>query len=100
MPNSALKDKNSLLENGYGLYYLTIHTDFPDRIEGLKESIQLRPEIYPEGVSILYVISSTDDRGVAILIKKNEKNRCAFHYFDYWGENEFWTLTDAGWEQK
>ena len=101
MPNSALAGKSDLREGGFSLYFRTVATDYDDRIEALKTSIQNQTMQWNEGVTICYVISSnTDDRGVAMVIKKNNKNRCAFHYFDYWGENEFWTLTDAGWEQK
>ena len=99
--NSALAGKSDLREGGFSLYFRTVATDYDDRIEALKTSIQNQTMQWNEGVTICYVISSnTDDRGVAMVIKKNNKNRCAFHYFDYWGENEFWTLTDAGWEQK
>ena len=98
---SALDRKSNLYDEGFSLYFRTVATDFNDRIEALKNSIQHQTMEWDEGVTICYVISSnTDDRGVAIVVKKVNKNRCAFHYFDYWGVNEFWTLTDAGWEQK
>ena len=101
MPNSALAGKSDLREGGFSLYFRTVATDYDDRIEALKASIQNQSMQWNEGVTICYVISNnSDDRGVAMVIKKANKNRCAFHYFDYWGENEFWTLTDAGWEQK
>lgn len=83
------------------MYYRTVTTDFDDRVDALKTSIRDQTMAWPEGITICYVVSNnSDDRGLAIVLKKTQKNRCAFHYFDYWGENEFWTLTDAGWEQK
>ena len=99
--NSALANKSELKENGYGMYYRTVTTDFDDRVDALKTSIRDQTMAWPEGITICYVVSNnSDDRGLAIVLKKTQKNRCAFHYFDYWGVNEFWTLTDAGWEQK
>lgn len=99
--NSALANKSELKENGYGMYYRTVTTDYDDRVDALKTSIRDQTMVWPEGISICYVVSNnSDDRGLAIVLKKTKKNRCAFRYFDYWGVNEFWTLTDAGWEQK
>lgn len=99
--NSALANKSNLKENGGEFHFVTVRTDYGDRIEGIKNSLQNNPSAWPEGAIIAYVISNaSDDRGIAMVIKKTNKNRCAFHYIDYWGENEFWTLTDAGWEQK
>ena len=83
------------------MYYNTIYTAYGDRVEALKNSIQNNPGAWKEGVTIAYIISnSSGDRGTAIVTKKTEKNRCCFHYMDYWGVNQFWTLTDAGWEKK
>lgn len=81
------------------MHFYTINTNYSDRAEALKDSLQNRPSMFAVGVNIVYVISSNDDRGVAIIIKKND-SRCAFKYFDYWGANQFWTLTSAGWEKK
>lgn len=81
------------------MHFYTINTNYSDRVEALKDSLKNRPDMFAVGVNIVYVISSNDDRGVGIIIKKND-SRCAFKYFDYWGENQFWTLTSAGWEKK
>lgn len=97
--NSTLLSKNNLTNGGYQMHFYTINTSYSDRVEALKDSLQNRPSMFAVGVNIVYVISSNDDRGVAIIIKKND-SRCAFKYFDYWGANQFWTLTGAGWEKK
>ena len=97
--NSTMLSKNDLTNGGYQMHFYTINTNYSDRVEALKDSLKNRPEMYAVGVNIVYVISSNDDRGVGIVIKKND-SRCAFKYFDYWGANEFWTLTSAGWEKK
>lgn len=97
--NSTLLSKNDLTNGGYQMHFYTINTNYSDRVEALKDSLQNRPSMFAVGVNIVYVISSNDDRGVAIIIKKND-SRCAFKYFDYWGANQFWTLTSAGWEKK
>lgn len=96
---STLATKNDLTDGGYQMHFHTIITNYGDRVEALKDSLKNRPELYSVGVNIIYVISSNDDRGMGIVVKKNA-TRCAFHYFDYWGTNEFWTLTSAGWEKK
>lgn len=97
--NSTMLSKNDLTNGGYQMHFYTINTSYSDRVEALKDSLQNRPSMFAVGVNIVYVISSNDDRGVAIIIKKND-SRCAFKYFDYWGANQFWTLTSAGWEKK
>lgn len=97
--NSTMLSKNDLTNGGYQMHFYTINTSYSDRVEALKDSLQNRPSMFAVGVNIVYVISSNDDRGVAIIIKKND-SRCAFKYFDYWGANQFWTLTGAGWEKK
>lgn len=96
---STMLSKNDLTNGGYQMHFYTINTSYSDRVEALKDSLQNRPSMFAVGVNIVYVISSNDDRGVAIIIKKND-SRCAFKYFDYWGANQFWTLTGAGWEKK
>lgn len=97
--NSTLLSKNDLTNGGYQMHFYTINTNYSDRVEALKDSLKNRPDMFAVGVNIVYVISSNDDRGVGIIIKKND-SRCAFKYFDYWGANQFWTLTSAGWEKK
>ena len=97
--NSTMLSKNDLTNGSYQMHFYTINTNYSDRVEALKDSLQNRPSMFAVGVNIVYVISSNDDRGVAIIIKKND-SRCAFKYFDYWGANQFWTLTGAGWEKK
>lgn len=97
--NSTLLSKNDLTNGGYQMHFYTINTNYSDRVEALKDSLKNRPNMFAVGVNIVYVISSNDDRGVGIIIKKND-SRCAFKYFDYWGANQFWTLTSAGWEKK
>lgn len=97
--NSTLLSKNDLTNGGYQMHFYTINTNYSDRVEALKDSLSNRPSMFAVGVNIVYVISSNDDRGVGIIIKKND-SRCAFKYFDYWGANQFWTLTSAGWEKK
>lgn len=97
--NSTLLSKNDLTNGGYQMHFYTINTNYSDRVEALKDSLKNRPDMFAVGVNIVYVISSNDDRGVGIIIKKND-SRCAFKYFDYWGENQFWILTSAGWEKK
>lgn len=97
--NSTMLSKNDLTNGGYQMHFYTINTNYSDRVEALKDSLKNRPGMFAVGVNIVYVISSNDDRGVGIIIKKND-SRCAFKYFDYWGVNQFWTLTSAGWEKK
>ena len=98
-PYSTMLSKNDLTNGGYQMHFYTITTNYSDRVEALKDSLKNRPGMFAVGVNIVYVISSNDDRGVGIVIKKND-SRCAFKYFDYWGANQFWTLTGAGWEKK
>lgn len=52
------------------MVFHTINTNYSDRVEALKDSLENRPEMYAVGVNIVYVISSNDDRGVGIVIKK------------------------------
>ena len=95
--NTNINNKNNVRDGGYGLYFATINTSYEDRVEGIKASVENNPSFYKAGVNVLYIISTTsDDRGMAIMIKKSDA-RCAFQYFDYWGKNEFWTLTGSGW---
>lgn len=102
--NASLSQKNNLSDQGYNLTYLSIRTSYGDRVEAIKNSLISNPTIWKEGITICYVISTTsDDRGMAIVMKKTNPNgafRLAFQYWDYWGENEFWCYTDAGWEQR
>ena len=101
--NASLSQKNNLSDQGYNLTYLSIYTSYGDRVEAIKNSLISNPTIWKEGITICYVISSTsDDRGMAIAMKKVNSDgafRLAFQYWDYWGTNEFWNYTNAGWEQ-
>ena len=101
--NASLAQKNNLSDQGYNLTYLSIYTSYGDRVEAIKNSLISNPTIWKEGITICYVISSTsDDRGMAIVMKKVNSDgalRLAFQYWDYWGTNEFWNYTNAGWEQ-
>ena len=100
--NGNMAKKNNLSDHGYDLTYLSIYTSYNDRVEGLKNSLTSNPTIWKEGVTICYVISSSsDDRGMAIVMKKKNSDgalRLAFQYWDYWGVNEFWRYANAGWE--
>lgn len=96
---SALTSKSNLKNENYEMNFCSIYTQYENRVEAMKDSLKNRPQLYCEGVNIVYIISPSDDRGMALVIKKNT-TRCAFHYFDYWGANEFWTLTSVGWEKK
>ena len=101
--NASLAQKNNLSDQGYNLTYLSIYTSYGDRVDAVKNSLTANPTIWKEGITICYVISSTsDDRGMAIVMKKVNLDgafRLAFQYWDYWGTNEFWCYTNAGWEQ-
>lgn len=101
--NASLAQKNNLTDTGYDFTYLSIRTSYGDRVEAIKNSLTSNPTIWKEGVTICYVISSaSDDRGMAMVMKKTNPDgafRLAFQYWDYWGESEFWTYTNAGWEQ-
>ena len=96
--------KNNLTDADYDFTYLTINTTYGDRVEAIKNSLISNPTIWKEGITMCYVISSaSDDRGMATVMKKinpDGKFRLAFQYWDYWGTNEFWCYTNAGWEQK
>lgn len=104
MLNASLAQKNNLTDTGYDFTYLSIRTSYGDRVEAIKNSLTSNPTIWKEGVTICYAISSaSDDRGMAMVMKKTNPDgafRLAFQYWDYWGENEFWTYTNAGWEQR
>ena len=101
--NGNINNKNYLLDQEYSLTYLSIHTSYGDRVDAIKNSLTSNPAIWKEGITICYVISSeSDDRGMAIVMKKLNPDgalRAAFQYWDYWGTNEFWCYTNAGWEQ-
>lgn len=101
--NASLSQKNNLSDQGYNLTYLSIYTSYGDRVDAIKNSLISNPTIWKEGITICYVISSaSDDRGMAIVMKKVNSDgafRLAFQYWDYWGTNEFWGYTNAGWEQ-
>lgn len=101
--NASLSQKNNLSDQGYNLTYLSIYTSYGDRVDAVKNSLTANPTIWKEGITICYVISSeSDDRGMAIVMKKLNPDgalRAAFQYWDYWGTNEFWCYTNAGWEQ-
>lgn len=101
--NGNMSNKNNLTDQGYNLTYLSIYTSYGDRVEAIKNSLVSNPAIWKEGITICYVISSTsDDRGMAIVMKKINPGgafRLAFQYWDYWGANEFWCYTNAGWEK-
>ena len=103
MLNASLSQKNNLSDQGYNLTYLSIYTSYGDRVDAIKNSLTANPTIWKEGITICYVISSeSDDRGMAIVMKKLNPDgtlRAAFQYWDYWGTNEFWCYTNAGWEQ-
>lgn len=61
-------------ENGGEFHFVTVRTDYGDRIEGIKNSLQNNPSAWPEGAIIAYVISNaSDDRGIAMVIKKQIK---------------------------
>ena len=101
--NASLAQKNNLSDQGYNLTYLSVYTSYGDRVDAVKNSLTANPTIWKEGITICYVISSeSDDRGMAIVMKKLNPDgalRAAFQYWDYWGTNEFWCYTNAGWEQ-
>ena len=101
--NGNMSNKNNLTDHGYNLTYLSIYTSYGDRVDAVKNSLTANPTIWKEGITICYVISSeSDDRGMAIVMKKLNPDgtlRAAFQYWDYWGTNEFWCYTNAGWEK-
>lgn len=101
--NGNMSNKNNLTDQGYNLTYLSIYTSYGDRVDAVKNSLTANPTIWKEGITICYVISSeSDDRGMAIVMKKLNPDgtlRAAFQYWDYWGTNEFWCYTNAGWEK-
>lgn len=102
--NGKMDSKNFLRENDYEMTYLTIHTSYDDRVEALKNSLVNNSSLWKQGLTAAYIVSDpSDDRGMAIVMKKVNPDgalRLAFQYWDYWGENEFWTYTNAGWEQR
>ena len=99
-----MDSKNFLREHGYDLTYSTTTTAYGDRVEALKYSLVNNSGAWKQGVTIAYVISSeSDDRGMAIIMKKVNPDgalRLAFQYWDYWGTNEFWCYANVGWEKK
>ena len=100
----SVVEKNNLTDADFDFTYLSINTSYGDRVEAIKNSLTSNPTIWKEGITMCYVISSeSDDRGMATVMKKINPDgafRLAFQYWDYWGTNEFWCYTNAGWEQK
>lgn len=99
-----MDSKNFLRENDYEMTYLTIHTAYDDRVEALKNSLVNNKSLWKQGLTATYIVSdNSDDRGMAIVMKKVNPGgtlRLAFQYWDYWGVKEFWCYTNAGWEKK
>ena len=99
-----MNSKNFLRENDYEMTYLTIHTSYNDRVDALKNSLVNNSSLWKQGLTATYIVSDpSDDRGMAIVMKKVNSDgtlRLAFQYWDYWGVNEFWCYTNAGWEKK
>ena len=99
-----MDSKNFLRENDYEMTYLTIHTSYDDRVDALKNSLVNNSQLWKQGLTATYIVSdNSDDRGMAIVMKKVNPGgtlRLAFQYWDYWGVNEFWCYTNAGWEKK
>lgn len=99
-----MDSKNFLRENDYEMTYLTIHTSYNDRVEALKNSLVNNSSLWKQGLTATYIVSDpSDDRGMALIMKKVNPGgalRLAFQYWDYWGSNEFWCYTNAGWEKK
>lgn len=99
-----MDSKNFLRENDYEMTYLTIHTSYNDRVEALKNSLVNNSSLWKQGLTATYIVSdNSDDRGMAIVMKKLNPDgalRAAFQYWDYWGVNEFWCYTNVGWEKK
>ena len=88
--------------SGLGFYYHTIDTDYEDRVECMKDTLVNRPELWEDGILICHIISPSDDRGMCLVLKKTNPDgqlRLAFQYWDYWGANECWRYTSAGWQQ-
>ena len=102
--NGEMDSKNFLRENDYEMTYLTIHTSYDNRVEALKNSLVNNSSLWKQGLTATYIVSdNSDDRGMAIAMKKVNPDgalRLAFQYWDYWGVNEFWCYTNAGWEKK
>lgn len=99
-----MDSKNFLRENDYEMTYLTVHTSYDNRVEALKNSLINNSSLWKQGLTATYIVSdNSDDRGMAIIMKKVNPDgalRLAFQYLDYWGTNEFWCYTNAGWEKK
>lgn len=99
-----MDSKNFLRENDYEMTYLTIHTSYDDRVDALKNSLVNNSQLWKQGLTATYIVSdNSDDRGMAIVMKKVNPGgtlRLAFQYWDYWGVKEFWCYTNAGWEKK
>lgn len=99
-----MDSKNFLRENDYEMTYLTIHTSYDNRVEALKNSLVNNSSLWKQGLTAAYIVSdNSDDRGMAIIMKKVNPDgalRLAFQYLDYWGTNEFWCYTNVGWEKK
>ena len=102
--NGKMDSKNFLRENDYEMTYLTIHTSYDNRVDALKNSLVNNSSLWKQGLTATYIVSdNSDDRGMAIIMKKVNPDgalRLAFQYWDYWGTNEFWCYTNAGWEKK
>ena len=99
-----MDSKNFLRENDYEMTYLTIHTSYDNRVDALKNSLVNNSSLWKQGLTATYIVSdNSDDRGMAIIMKKVNPDgtlRLAFQYWDYWGTNEFWCYTNVGWEKK
>ena len=99
-----MDSKNFLRENDYEMTYITIHTSYDDRVDALRNSLVNNSSLWKQGLTATYIVSdNSDDRGMAIVMKKVNPGgalRLAFQYWDYWGVNEFWCYTNAGWEKK
>ena len=99
-----MDSKNFLRENDYEMTYITIHTSYDDRVDALRNSLVNNSSVWKQGLTATYIVSdNSDDRGMAIVMKKVNPGgalRLAFQYWDYWGVNEFWCYTNAGWEKK
>ena len=99
-----IDSKNFLRENDYEMTYLTVHTSYDNRVDALKDSLVNNNSLWKQGLTAAYIVSdNSDDRGMAIVMKKVNPGgtlRLAFQYWDYWGVKEFWCYTNAGWEKK
>ena len=102
--NSKMDSKNFLRENDFEMTYLTVHTSYDNRVDALKNSLVNNSSLWKQGLTATYIVSdNSDDRGMAIIMKKVNPDgalRLAFQYWDYWGSNEFWCYTNVGWEKK